>query len=111
MNEICRHATNHRGRDPEADEEDEAWEARSGRFVAGRDTLELRASAGHLYAMANRLAIPVNVMFFPQDGDHFTAFDPATGAVTRLEFSGARGESLAFASADGRGVSAQRTNR
>jgi hypothetical protein len=27
MNEICRRATDHHGRDPEADEEDEAWEA------------------------------------------------------------------------------------
>jgi len=26
MNEICRRATNHRGRDPEANEEDKAWE-------------------------------------------------------------------------------------
>jgi hypothetical protein len=27
MREICHRATNHRGRDPERDEEGEAWEA------------------------------------------------------------------------------------
>ena len=79
--------------------------ARAGRFVAGSDTLELRAGAGWLYAAENRLGVPTNVMFFPQDGARFTAFDPALRAVTRLEL--AAGPAV-FTLADGRRVEARR---
>jgi hypothetical protein len=47
-------------------------------------------------------------MFFPQDADHFTAFDPSRRAVMRLEFSGTDRQLLAFALEGGRRVSARR---
>ena len=56
-------------------------------YSAGQDSLDLRAGTGYLYAAANALGVPANVMFFPQDRDHFTGFDPATGSRTRLEFT------------------------
>ena len=61
-------------------------EARAGAYLAGLDTLQLRAGPGYLYAGANRLQVPSNVMFFPQDPLHFTGFDPSTGDQTRLGF-------------------------
>jgi hypothetical protein len=84
-------------------------DARGGLYVAGRDTLDLRAGPGYLYASANRLGIPTDVMFFPQDDDHFSGFDPAGQDLTRLEFSGPRGRSLTFVLPPGRRVSAQRS--
>jgi hypothetical protein len=82
--------------------------ARAGRYVTGRDTLELCAGSAYLYVVANRLGVPTHVMFFPRDASRFIAFDPAKGAVTRLEFSAAGGRSLAIRLADGRTVSAVR---
>jgi CubicO group peptidase (beta-lactamase class C family) len=84
------------------------WEmlgAGSGRFVAARDTVDLLSGPAYLYAGENRLGIPTNVMFFPQDGEHFTAFDPATRTVTRLELGA---DSLVVVLADGRRVVAAR---
>jgi CubicO group peptidase (beta-lactamase class C family) len=60
--------------------------ARTGRYLSGDDTLRLHAGPGYLYAEANRLEIPANVMFFPQDRSHFTAFDPPSGHQTRMWF-------------------------
>jgi hypothetical protein len=64
-----------------------------------------------LYVIVNPLDLPTNVMFFPQDANHFTAFDPASRALTHLEFTGADGQSLAFVLVGGRRVSAQRSAR
>jgi hypothetical protein len=82
-----------------------ALAARAGRFAAGRDTVELRAGDGYLYAAENRLGVPTDVMFFPQGGTRFTAFNPTTRAVTRLELAG---RAVAFTLADGRRVTARR---
>ena len=79
--------------------------ASSGRFVAGRDTVDLLAGPAYLYAGENRLGIPTGVMFFPQDETHFTAYDPATRALTRLELAG---PSLTVTLADGRRVTADK---
>jgi CubicO group peptidase (beta-lactamase class C family) len=61
-------------------------QARSGRYSSAGDTLQLLAGPGYLYAAANALQVPTNVMFFPQDTLHFTAFDPSTGNRTQLSF-------------------------
>jgi len=45
-------------------------------------------------------------MFFPQRGGHFAAFDPASGAVTRLQVR--REGSLVIELQGGRRVSARR---
>jgi CubicO group peptidase (beta-lactamase class C family) len=82
--------------------------ALAGRYAAGRDTLELHAGDGFLYAVANRLGVPTNVMIFPQDGGQFTAFDPANQTVTRVEFGLDGGQSLVIHRADGGRVSARR---
>jgi CubicO group peptidase (beta-lactamase class C family) len=82
--------------------------ARAGRYAAGRDTLELHAGDGYLYAAANRWDIPTNVMLFPQGGGQFTAYDPANQTVTRLEFGPGDGQSLIIHRADGGQVSARR---
>ncbi len=82
--------------------------ARAGRYMAGPDTLELHAGDGFLYGAANRLGLPTNVMFFPQGGGQFTAFDPATQTMTRLEFGPDDGRSLVMHRADGEQVSARR---
>ncbi|MFL5384091.1 MAG: serine hydrolase domain-containing protein [Longimicrobiaceae bacterium] len=79
--------------------------ARGGRFAAGTDTVALRPGPGYLYALENRLGVPANVMFYPQDGARFTAFDPALRAVTRLELTAG---SAVFTLADGRRVAARR---
>jgi CubicO group peptidase (beta-lactamase class C family) len=35
-------------------------------YLAGQDTLDLGSRTGYLYAAANELGVPANVMFFPQ---------------------------------------------
>jgi len=85
-----------------------ALDERQGRYASAQDSLEVHAGPGYLYATANRLDVPTNVMFFPQDGSHFTAFDPANRAVTCLEFSRTGGRSVAIEFPDGRRVSLQR---
>jgi hypothetical protein len=77
-------------------------------YLAGQDTLDLRSRTGYLYAAANELGVPANVMFFPQDPDHFTAFDPATGSLTRLEFSGSDRQFVTVKLPDGRNIRAGR---
>jgi CubicO group peptidase (beta-lactamase class C family) len=84
----------------------EALEERQGRYALGQDALEFHAGPGYLYAAGNRLDVPTDVMFFPQDGRSFTAFDPASTAVTRLEFS--RERSVAIEFSDGRRLSLER---
>jgi CubicO group peptidase (beta-lactamase class C family) len=61
-------------------------QARAARYLSGGDPLELLAGSGYLYVAANRLRVPTNVMFFPQDTLHFTAFDPSNGSRIRLWF-------------------------
>ena len=56
-----------------------------GKYRAGSDTLELRAGPGYLYAAPNKLNVPTDVIFLPQGQGRFAGFDPATGAVTRLD--------------------------
>ena len=75
------------------------------RYVAGLGVLELRAGSGYLYAVENALEIPTNVMFFPQDASRYTAFDPATGALTRLQL---HGSDLTVTLASGRHVAGKR---
>jgi len=76
---------------------------RAGRYAAGADTIELRAGDGWLYALENHAGISGTAMFFPQDGTHFTAFDPQSRTLTRLDFAG---DSAVFTLPDGRRVSA-----
>ena len=80
-------------------------ESRVGGYSSGRDTLELRTGTGYLYAAPNGLDVPTNVMFFPQDAGHFTAFDPANRTFTRLRFGASGDPSLAVELSDGRRVS------
>jgi CubicO group peptidase (beta-lactamase class C family) len=82
----------------------EALEEREGRYFVGQDILELRSGIGYLYAAGNRLDVPTTVMFFPQDSSSFTAFDPASRAVTRLEFGRDERRSAAIEFQDGRRV-------
>jgi hypothetical protein len=85
-----------------------ALDQRVGRYGMAHDTLEFRAGPGYLYAAQNRLAVPTNVMFFPQDDSTFTGFDPASGVVTRLEFTRAGGRAVRIELAGGRRVLLQR---
>lgn len=66
----------------------------------------MHAGPAYLYALAIPLEVPTNVMFFPQEGGHFTAFDPASGAVTRLQVK--REGSLVIDLEGGRRASARR---
>ena len=70
--------------------------------------LDLRAASGYLYTVENALEIPTNVMFFPQDASRYTAFDPATGALTRLQL---RGPTLTVTLPSGRRVTGKRSPR
>jgi CubicO group peptidase (beta-lactamase class C family) len=79
-----------------------------GRYVSGTDTLDINAGAGYLYAATNRLDVSTTVMFFPQDNSHFTGFDPAGRALTRLEFNRAGSRSLSIELTNGRRLSLQR---
>ena len=81
--------------------------ARAGRYVSGGDTLELRAGPGYLYVVPNRLEVPTNLMFFPEDRFHFTAFDPPSGTQTRLWFGEGDDRSVTVELAGGRRVVAR----
>jgi CubicO group peptidase (beta-lactamase class C family) len=83
-------------------------QARSGRYFSTGKPLELLAGPGYLYAAANALRVPIDVMFFPQDTLHFTAFDPSTGQRTRLSFDPDLGGSMTVELADGQHVSGAR---
>jgi hypothetical protein len=83
---------------------------RAGRYIAGRDTLDLIAGAGCLHATANRLAVPTDFMFLPQGPEEFTAFDPATRSITYLTFAGVDGSSLTLTHPDGTRWSARRSS-
>jgi hypothetical protein len=87
-----------------------ALQARAGRYVAERDTLDLRAGSGYLYAGANRIEIPTDVIFYPQDPSHFTGFDPPGGSQTRLWFEPVGGD-LTVELANGRRIVAKRATR
>jgi CubicO group peptidase (beta-lactamase class C family) len=77
------------------------------RYVSeGRAALVLHAANGYLYAGENTLEVPTNVMFFAQDDRHFTAFDPSSGALTRLQVD--REGSLSIALQGGRRISGRR---
>jgi CubicO group peptidase (beta-lactamase class C family) len=82
--------------------------ARAGSYRAGRDAVEFRATSDHLYALSNTLGVPTDVRFFAQDSSNFTAFDPATGAITRLRFGGRGGVVVEVELSDGRRVTAAR---
>jgi hypothetical protein len=79
----------------------------AGRYAAESGEVEIRAGSGYLFAAPNGLDISVDVMFFPQGGGRFTAFDPGTLAVTRLEVQGKDERSLAFTFPDGRRILAR----
>jgi CubicO group peptidase (beta-lactamase class C family) len=83
-------------------------QARSGRYFSAGDTLRLLAGPGYLYASANSLQVPTNVMFFPQDTLNFTAFDPSTGNRTRLSFGLSKERSVTIHLANGQRVTATR---
>jgi CubicO group peptidase (beta-lactamase class C family) len=77
-------------------------QARSGRFTAGADTVELKHGSGYLFATSNQVGIPTDVMFFPQDRDHFTAFDPSRRVTTGIQFDGGDRAWVTFMLADGK---------
>jgi CubicO group peptidase (beta-lactamase class C family) len=81
--------------------------ARMGRYLSGDDTLRLHAGPGYLYAEPNRLGIPANTMFFPQDQLHFTAFDPPSGHQTRMWFGQGGDGRVTVEHPDGRRVVAR----
>jgi CubicO group peptidase (beta-lactamase class C family) len=83
-------------------------QARAARYRSGADTFQLLAGPGYLYASANVVGIPTNVMFFPQDLLHFTAFDPSTGTRTPLWFGHGKDRLVMIELADGRRVSGVR---
>lgn len=85
-----------------------ALAAHAGRYRAGTDFVDLRATGNHVYAVPNALGVPTNVMFFAQDRMTFTGFDPATGALTRLRFGGRGKAAVEIELPDGRRVTAQR---
>jgi CubicO group peptidase (beta-lactamase class C family) len=73
-------------------------------YRSGNDSFQLRAAPGYLYADANQLGIPTELMFFPQDALHFTAFDPLSGNLSRLRFEDG---SVTIDLLDGRRVTAK----
>ena len=81
---------------------------RAGRYLAGGETLELFAAPGYLYVTANSLGVPTNVMFFPQDAHHFTAFDPSNGSQARLSFAPGNAGAVTVELADGRRLTGSR---
>ena len=83
-------------------------QARAARYRSGRDTVQLLAGPGYLYVAANSVGIPTNVMFFPQDPVHFTAFDPSTSTRTTLWFGQSNDGLVTMELADRRRVSGVR---
>jgi CubicO group peptidase (beta-lactamase class C family) len=83
-----------------------ALERLAGRYVSDGRPLQLHAAHGYLYAGQNTLQVPADVMFFAQDDRRFTAFDPSSGAVTRLQVD--RGGSLSIELQGGRRISGRR---
>ena len=81
-------------------------QANAGRYVAGRDTLELRAGLDCLYAAASSFRVPASIPFYPQDSTSYIGFDPNTGTQTRLHFG--QGGALSVQMADGRTFSLTR---
>lgn len=79
-------------------------ESMSGHYASGRGAVEIRAGPGYLYATANDLGIPSDVMFYPRSAGHFTGFNPATRKVTRLDVPGEDTRSLVFTLPGGRRV-------
>lgn len=63
-----------------------ALAACSGRFATDMGGLVLDYGDGFLFARENDVAVPTNLMFFPQGARHFTGFDPVAGVRTTLEF-------------------------
>ncbi len=61
--------------------------------------VELRAKEHYLYAQANSLSIPIDVMFLPQSPRAFTSFNPQSREITSLAFqpSGNTGSRAVFA--------------
>jgi CubicO group peptidase (beta-lactamase class C family) len=59
----------------------------AGRYFSGGATLVFRTGRNYLYAETNTLDVPTNVMFFPEDRDNFTGYDPSTRRFTRLHFA------------------------
>ena len=80
----------------------------AGRYRVVGDTLVLRVGSNYLYAVSNTLQVPTNVMFFPQDRSNFTAFDPVSRTITRLQFSRAGTQSLVVKLGNGGRFAARR---
>jgi len=72
-------------------------------YRSGNDSLHLRAGPGYLYAESNQLGVPTELMFFPHDTNHFTAFDPLSGNLSELRFDES---SVTIELPDGRAVTA-----
>lgn len=81
----------------------------AGRYVVGNDTLDLQLGGNYLYAAANRLEVPTNVMFFPQSTTLFTGFDPVPRTVTRLHFRQGETPSLIVELANGKRLAGRRS--
>jgi hypothetical protein len=73
-------------------------------YRSGNDSLQLRAGPGYLYAEPNQFGVPTELMFFPQDTLHFTAFDPPSGNLSGLRFDDG---SVTIDLPDGRPVTAR----
>lgn len=80
----------------------------AGGYFSGSDTLVFRVGSNYLYATANTLEVPANVMFFPQDRANFTGFDPAKKTVTHLHFSRDGTQSVVVELGNGRRVAGRR---
>ena len=81
---------------------------RAGRYLSRGESLELLAAPGYLYAATNSLGVPTNVMFFPQDAQQFTAFDPSNGSQMKLSFAPGKEGSVTIELADGRRLTGSR---
>jgi hypothetical protein len=76
--------------------------------AAAGDTLELGSGDGYVYVATPGSPVSAGLMFYPQDASHFTAFDPVTGATTRLAFGDPQGSSFRVTLPDGRTLNARR---
>jgi len=80
----------------------------AGRYFTDTDTIVFRLGTNYLYAEANSSGVPANVMFFPHDRSSFTAFEPTTRTMTRLQFSESSRPSVRITLANGGQLSARR---